>query len=164
MVKLDQEWLQHLLHYDPLTGVWTWMNPLKHSSVRRGDIAGRIMSNGRRQIRIHYGFYYSARLAWLYMTGSWPVCEMDHINRIKDDDRWCNLREATRSQNAFNRAWCEQRGDLRCISEDERGWLMVNVGSRFLGRFATLEEAVKVRDEALEKRAGPFAVVERKVS
>jgi len=44
------------------------------------------------------------RVAWLYMTGKWPELEIDHINGDPKDNRWCNLREATREQNCQNRA------------------------------------------------------------
>ncbi len=42
------------------------------------------------------------RVAWLLMTGSDPVEEIDHINGVKTDNRWENLRPANRSQNAMN--------------------------------------------------------------
>lgn len=162
---LSADLLRHYLHYDPLTGAWTWMNPLPRSKMRRGDTAGRIMDNGRRQIRISGSFFYSSRLAWLYMTGEWPADQIDHKNRIKDDDRWDNLREATQSQNSFNRDWCEVNGDLRgifCHGNKFR----VDIGGTYLGLHETLEEAVSIRDQALKDWAGPFAVLpkERKVS
>lgn len=141
------------------------MNPLPHSKMRQGDPAGRITNQGRRQIRIASGFYYASRLAWLYMTGEWPKDQIDHINRIKDDDRWENLREATQSQNSYNRAWAEESGDLRGIR-----WcgnqFAVSIGGRYLGLHKTIEEAIEVRDSALKEFAGPFAVntTERKVS
>lgn len=47
--------------------------------------------------------YRSGRLAFLYMTGHWPEWDVDHKNRKRGDDRWKNLREATRSQNLRNR-------------------------------------------------------------
>ena len=165
MKALSRSYLQHMLHYDPLTGVWTWIHPPPHSKIRAGDIAGRITQQGRRQIRLNYGFYYSSRLAWFYMTGEWPKDQIDHINRIKDDDRWENLREATQSQNSYNRAWTEESGDLRgirCCGNQ----FAVSIGNEYLGLYKTIEEAVTVRDEALKKKAGPFAVItsERKVS
>lgn len=162
---VDADFVRHLLHYDPLTGVWTWMNPLPHSKMKRGDVAGRIMTSGHRQIRIATGFYYSSRLAWLYMTGEWPKDQIDHKNRIKDDDRWENLREATQSLNSFNRDWCEANGDMRGILAHGNQF-RVDIGGKYLGLFKTLEEAKNVRDEALNTMAGPFAVIsnERKVS
>lgn len=36
------------------------------------------------------------------MTGSWPSMFIDHINIDKSDNRWCNLREADRFDNAYN--------------------------------------------------------------
>ena len=163
-MDLTADLLRHLLHYDPLTGAWTWVNPLPHSRMQRGDTAGRIMDNGRRQIRIASGFYYSSRLAWLYMTGEWPKDQMDHINRIRDDDRWENLREATQSQNSFNREWAESSGDMRGIRPHGNKY-RVDI-QRYLGLYDTLEEAKAVRDQALKENAGPFAVInsERKVS
>jgi hypothetical protein len=158
---LTQVYLQHLLHYDSLTGIWTWRNPLLRSKMRPGDVAGSIDSNGRRKLRIHSGYYYSARLAWLYMTGQWPKDQIDHKNRIVSDDRWENLREATQSQNSFNRGWAEAGGEWRGIRCNGNKFA-VNIGGVYLGNFATFEEAKTVRDEALKKYAGPFAVNDEK--
>jgi hypothetical protein len=133
--------------------------------MRPGDKAGRITQDGRRQIRIASGFYYASRLAWLYMTGEWPKDQIDHINRIKRDDRWENLREATQSQNSFNRTWCEANGDMRGIRTCGHQFA-VSIGNLYLGLFSTLEEAKAARDARLEARAGEFAVIpfERKTS
>ena len=38
-----------------------------------------------------------------YLRGAWPDGEIDHINGGKTDNRLTNLREATASQNQFNR-------------------------------------------------------------
>lgn len=163
--ELSADYVRHLLHYDPLTGVWTWVNPVLRSKMRRGDVAGSIDSNGRRKIRIESGYYYSARLAYLYITGEWPKEQMDHKNRIKDDDRWENLREATQSQNSYNRAWAESSGDLRGIRFNGNKFT-VSIGCKYLGNFVTLEEAIVVRDKALKDKAGPFALIvsERKLA
>jgi len=159
-MELDQDTLKHLLNYDPVTGVWTWRNPLLRSRMKPGDIAGRITSHGRRQIRIASGFYYSARLAWLYMTGEWPKDQVDHINRVRDDDRWENLREANQSQNSYNRDWCEDSGDWRGIRWCGRQFA-VCIGGKYLGLFCTFEDAKIARDNELELRAGQYASSER---
>ena len=163
MIELTQEILQHLLDYNPETGIWTWRNPLLRSKVKPGDIAGRITSGGRRQLRIASGFYYSSRLAWLYMTGEWPKDQVDHINRIRDDDRWENLRAANQSQNSYNRAWAEESGEwrgIRCCGKQ----FAVNIGGKYLGLFKTFDEAKIARDAELTLRAGQFAQTNGEVS
>lgn len=154
---LTSDYLKHLLHYDPLTGIWTWINPLPHSKMRPGDIAGSIDSNGRRKLRIASGYFYSARLAHFYMTGQWPKDQMDHKNRIRDDDRWENLRQATQSQNSYNREWAEEGGEWRGIRANCNKFV-VSIGAQYLGSFDTFEEAKQIRDQALEAWAGPFAI------
>lgn len=165
MSRLTPDFLRHLLHYDPLTGVWTWVNPMPRSKVRSGERAGSIDSNGRRKFRVAGEHHYSSRLAYFYMTGRWPKDQMDHINRVRDDDRWENLREATQSQNSYNRAWAEESGDLRGIRCCGKQFA-VSIGAEYLGLFKTIEEAITVRDEALKRKAGQFAVItsERNVS
>lgn len=68
-----------------------------------GSEAGRISQKGYIQISL-YGRRYSAhRVAWLLYYGNWPKNFIDHINLNKSDNRICNLREATGSQNQHNR-------------------------------------------------------------
>ena len=156
--KLTSDYLKHLLHYDPLTGIWTWMNPAPRGGKRRGDIAGSIDSNGRRKFKIEGEYYYSSRLAWFYMTGEWPKEQVDHVNRVRDDDRWENLREASQAQNSYNRTWAESSGmwrGIRCCGKQ----FAVSIGGKYLGLFATFEEATVARDKALKNRAGLFAVI-----
>jgi hypothetical protein len=159
-MELNQETLMHLLNYDPVTGIWTWRNPLPRSKMKPGDIAGRITQDGRRQIRIASGFYYGARLAWLYMTGEWPKDQVDHINRKRDDDRWENLREANQSQNSYNRNWCEESGEWRGIRYCGKQFA-VSIGNKYLGLFRTFDEAKVARDNELKLRAGEFTNLER---
>ena len=40
-------------------------------------------------------------------TGEWPLYEIDHINRIKTDNRWCNLRDVTCTVNLQNKPVAE---------------------------------------------------------
>lgn len=48
--------------------------------------------------RLNYKQYYAHRYIWWMMTGEWPDV-VDHINEVKDDNRWCNLRSVTRQKN-----------------------------------------------------------------
>lgn len=156
---LTAEYLRHLLYYDPDTGVWLWENPLPRSKMKSGDMAGRRMDSGRWQLRIASGYYYGSRLAWLYMTGEWPKDQIDHINRDKGDDRWINLREATQSQNSYNRDWCEDNGRMRGITSCGNQYA-VNIGGRYHGLYRFIEEAIVVRECMLVMVAGNFATNE----
>jgi hypothetical protein len=98
---ISQAELKRRLHYDPDTGQFKWLIPFSNR-VKAGDVAGWQEANGYICIRID-GFDYKAhRLAWLYMTGENPRHLIDHRNQVKDDNRFANLREATKSQNAAN--------------------------------------------------------------
>lgn len=164
MRDLTQDYLRHVLHYDPLTGAWTWINPNPRArNIRRGDMAGTVRADGRRQISLGGSLFLASRLAWFYMLGVWPSEEIDHKNRVKSDDRWDNLREATHSENMYNREWCERSGDLRGICKDGNQFRVI-IGNTYLGHYKTIEESMIVRDQALQAWAGPFAIPPEKES
>lgn len=146
---LTQAWLQHLLHYDPLTGYWTWMNPLS-TRVRRGDPAGSTQTKGYRYIKIAGTSYIAARLAFLYMTGAWPEDEVDHENRIQWDDRWDNLKDSTRTGNNLNRVIIGPSGypGVRKHSYNE-SWT-ASYKNIYIGSYKTCDEAVAARDAFME--------------
>jgi hypothetical protein len=64
--------------------------------------AGAVSRAGYRAISLDGRGYRAGRLAWFWMTGTWPKNDVDHKNLNPDDNRWDNLREATRSQNIAN--------------------------------------------------------------
>ena len=99
---LTQERLKEVLHYDPETGIFVWrVSPT--NCVRLGSAAGT-HNKGYIQIRVDGTIYHAHRLSWLYMTGRFPKDQIDHINRVRDDNRFINLREASSGQNAQNTA------------------------------------------------------------
>src|SRR5262252_7788672 len=97
---LTQKHLKANLHYNPHSGIWTWIKP--RPKVNVGQQAGSKNLRGYYYIGFEGKNYRSSRLAWLYMTGKWPQQEIDHINRKLDDDRWKNLRKASRAENNRN--------------------------------------------------------------
>ncbi len=94
--------LRELLHYDAQTGAFTWLAPTS-KRMKVGDVAGYLdRSTGHVRIEIDGKNFYAHRLAWLYMTGGWPSREIDHINGIKSDARYKNLRDVTHAVNTQN--------------------------------------------------------------
>ena len=96
ITPLTQQKLKQLLHYDPNSGEFTWLNPTGPRR-RRGDRAGHI-SSGTIMITIDKKQYRANRLAWLYMVGEWSSCDIKPINGLPDDIRWGNLKLGTRKR------------------------------------------------------------------
>jgi hypothetical protein len=90
---LTQKELKLIFHYDENTGIFFRFKHRKLNSVCK---------NGYLQTSINGKKYYLHRLAWLYVYGNFPDKEIDHINNNKTDNRICNLRQVTRSQNLSN--------------------------------------------------------------
>lgn len=99
-MEITRERLQTLLHYDPETGAFSWRRA--QGSAAAGSKAGT-PNNGYIRIRVDKQFVYAHKLAFIYMTGSAPVAQVDHINHDRADNRWVNLREATLAENNRNR-------------------------------------------------------------
>jgi len=99
---LTQERLKELLDYDPETGVFVWkVNKGPRAAV--GTIAGTVDSYGYIRIQLDKKAYRAHRLVWFYVYGQWSEKELDHINRIKTDNRLENLRDVSQSENQWNR-------------------------------------------------------------
>ena len=92
--------LCELLYYNPETGQFVWRKSLPGRQA--GAVAGAKTGHGYVGINFDSHNYQAHRLAWFYVYGEWPTGELDHINRVRDDNRIENLREATRSQNMGN--------------------------------------------------------------
>lgn len=97
---LTQDELKSKLHYNPDTGIFTHIP--KKRNKRKTLIAGFKSSETYLCIGLQGKYYKLHRLAWLYVYGSFPSNSIDHINGIRDDNRICNLREATACENGQN--------------------------------------------------------------
>lgn len=96
--EITHDYILSILDYNKDTGSVVWLK-----GKRKGKEAGSYDSEGYKQIKINGNCYRLARLLWFYVTGNWPISEIDHINRIKDDNKFINLRQADRQTNGRNR-------------------------------------------------------------
>ena len=134
------------LQYDPLTGIFTWVaNGTR--GVKKGDVAGTKNKQGYILLSIAGRRILAHRVAWLFATGNFPVGNIDHINRDKTDNRISNLREATYSQNAQNRAKnIRNTSGFKGVTwhKGDKKWQAAITVSRkciYLGSFDTAEAA-----------------------
>lgn len=96
------ESLKEILDYDPNNGFFYWK--VSRGSARSGKKTGWKDTTGYIRIRAFKKLYHAHRLAYAFMKNEWPENNVDHINRIRDDNRWCNLRPASQSQNCGNQS------------------------------------------------------------
>lgn len=143
---LTAERLRALFDYDPETGEFRRRRSGK--GYRAGAVAGTGHNAGYRSVTVDGKTYLAHRLAWLYVHEVWPVNLIDHINGVRDDNRFANLREATPGQNRQNRERANTANPCGFLGVDEykpngrwRARIMVGGRVHHLGYFATPDEA-----------------------
>jgi hypothetical protein len=147
------------LDYDPKTGYFTWRSSGRGRFRRQGELAGSI-NKKRRYIMIDQERYLASRLAFFWMRGRWPKHLIDHKNRIRNDDRWPNLREATRSQNNANSVSSRHLPKGVYWDKTSNKYLVlikVNGYQTNLGRFSSIRAAHAAYRVAAKKHFGAFA-------
>ncbi len=155
--------VSEFLSYCPETGEFRWKkSPAPRAKI--GAIAGRVTCKGYREIELRGSMYQVHRLAWLIVHGEWPKNEIDHINGVRDDNRICNLREATRAQNQHNRKrW--SKGTISNLKgsyfhkKTQRWTSSIQCDNKriHLGLFNSAEEAHRAYLAAAIKFHGEFA-------
>jgi hypothetical protein len=116
MEILEPELLRKLLRYEPETGKLFWLPRGKEffkadcdcvawnarfanreaftASNRDGYKIGKVLRKG----------CLAHRLIWVMQTSADAISDIDHIDRNPANNKWLNLRLATRSENQANRA------------------------------------------------------------
>tara|TARA_R110000868_G_scaffold25423_7_gene99176 strand:- start:1418 stop:1921 length:504 start_codon:yes stop_codon:yes gene_type:complete len=143
--------VRELFIYDD--GTLIWKNT--KGRIKGGTVAGSIHDTGYVRIKINNRSFYRSNLIWAYHNDEYPSLEIDHINRIRTDDRIKNLRKLTTSKNQHNKLPNKRpkNPDLPPgIKPQLSGGYQVRIsidGKRItLGTFTTIEEAGEVYQKA----------------
>lgn len=143
--ELTQEMLKSRLDYNPETGIFTRkFSPSRN--VAAGSIPGKIKRDGYKFITINGREYPSHRLAWMYVTGAWPLGCIDHINGNRTDNRIQNLRDVSTSENLQNQRVAHRDNKTGFLGVSRKGVrfvakICVNYKDVHLGTFPTPETA-----------------------
>jgi len=148
---LTQGRLKELLHYNYETGVFTW-RVKRMPRISAGDIAISYHPSGYLQTGIDGKRYLQHRLAFLYMLGRFPLNHVDHINHIRNDNRWRNIRESDYKMNAKNqRMYSNNTSGCTGVIWHRNRWeaqMRINGVSVYIGVFKNKENAIKARKKA----------------
>lgn len=145
---LTQQALHLALDYDSTKGTFT--NRVRRARAAPGSLVGTTSkTTGYVEITLHGRRYQAHRLAWLFTYGEWPLHDIDHLNGVRHDNRLCNLRSATRSENTLNRhaPSASSAGMLGvCFRKNRKSspwWAQIQSGGRrvWSGYFSTAEAA-----------------------
>lgn len=152
--KLD--FVRETMSYDPETGDLTFRQV-------KGVTITQTFNRRSGYIQVHFRgtTFYAHRIAYFLMTGEPAAHEVDHINGDRSDNRWINLRPATRAQNAVNTP-ARSRTGFKGVYQLGSGRFMASITyegqQRFLGNFETAEAASKRHDEVALQLFGEFAL------
>ena len=148
--------IKDYLSYDKDTGLFTWIKCRK--GVKKNKVAGRIDSNGYITICFNYKHYLAHRLAWWFVTENWPKNQIDHENKIKADNRFVNLREATIIQNSGNTFKQSSTNKFKGVNWHKRDKVWrATCSNKYLGSFKTELEAAKAYNKQAVIDFGEFA-------
>jgi len=155
---ITQERLKEVLYYHPESGDWVWL--VSQGCVKAGTQAGAFHA-GYTRMGVDGKSYLGHRLAFLYMTGAFPLADTDHEDVQRGNGCWDNLRGANRSQNRANiptkNKW--GKGVQPHGNKFRASIRLANKKSKHLGLFATAQAAGEAFAVAARERHGRFARV-----
>ena len=160
----DPTFLRQILRYDAEAGKLFWMirpaemfndgvQTAEHSAARwnsrwaGSEAFTALDSAGYRRGRIFGKDYIAHRVIWARQTGEWPKALVDHKDTDRSNNRWDNLRQATHSQNQWNkRLSLANTSGFKGVSLHKRAgkWqatISLNGKQRHLGYFDSPEQA-----------------------
>lgn len=163
---LTAEEAHELLIYDLKSGEFHWK--VTYGKVKAGKRAGTRDPHGYRRIQIKGRLYREHRLAHLMVLGTWPTDEIDHRDPTapRDDNRWSQIRPASRSQNNANqRIRHANTSGFKgvCWHHHTQKWrvqISIDNYRRHIGLFTDITDAAAAYARAAHHYFGDFAYAE----
>jgi len=153
---ITQKQVKEYLDYNPDTGIFKWKVD-RGNTVKHNDIAGTLKDTNYICISINNKKYFAHRLAWLYTYGEFPKEQIDHINRIRNDNRICNLRDVNQQINCRNISMqINNTSGHKGVSWYKRvdkwvSYIVIDRKYLSLGYFDSIDDAILSRENAEEK-------------
>lgn len=151
-MELTQAYLKTQLHYDPETGVFTRIASASNASKVGNTIKAK-HGGGYALVRLQGKAYLLHRLAFLYMEGEFPAQQVDHINGIRSDNSFVNLRRVSPQTNCRNQKVRRDNASGHhgvWFSAPTNRWhafITVNMKRKFIGSFPNIEDAINARKQ-----------------
>lgn len=166
-----REYLRACFDYEQATGKLFWkQRPENHfatSHVCRsvndrfaGKEATSINGQSYRQVRLDAQMYLQHRIIWKWMTGEEPPPFIDHKDCDRSNNRWINLRSATKSEQNWNVGISVSNSSgYKGVSRAHGRWRAnIKIGNvqKHLGLFPTAEQAAAAYKLAARNLHGAF--------
>ena len=150
LVDPDPSDLRRVFAYDPQSGELTYRND--SISGLAGTAVGYSHSQGYLSTRIGGKDYLVHRVIWAMQQGVWPT-QVDHINHVRSDNRWSNLRDVSARENQMNMQARKNnttgvQGVRVLPSGKFHAYIMVNRKQIALGSYDNISDATEARKHA----------------
>ena len=142
--QITQQRLRELFEYDHQSGRLIWRDQTGARKLRSTEPSA---AGGYTGHRIGGKTYQAHRLIWMYLHGSWPCGDIDHIDGNRRNNRADNLRAVSRSVNLQNlkKARSDNNTGLLGVKRNKMRFMArIRAGGGkqiYLGNFKTAKEA-----------------------
>lgn len=146
--------------------VWKPRGSQSFDTKHAGNVVSpNLTPKGYRKVNVCGRYVMAHRVIWKMHHDTDPEV-VDHVNGVRDDNRICNLRGATRDENARNNrrnlSGTGYKGVIRATKTD-RWEARIKVSGRqsHIGTFDTAEDAARAYDAAAVRLHGEFSVTNK---
>lgn len=157
-----REAIKKVFSYNPDTGEVIRQLATSWKSVRFvGKAVGSPSSTGHLAVCLGGRTFLVHRLAYFLMKDEFPEADIDHINGVRSDNRWSNLRSCSRSENMRNYTTSPRNGcrgvTFNKIAKKWEARIGLTGKRIHLGSFKNKDDAIAARIQSVTKHYGEFA-------